>query len=104
MTDFREYTSPCIFEFRESGFNTEIRFTKGKKSAYIITTQNAGADLEETIKQPLDFLLAFHNVADSLGDIYEILHNKGLPTDELNKAVSKLYNILNHFENELRND
>lgn len=102
MLDYREYTSPCTFEFRESGFNTEIRFTKGEKSAYIITTQNQGAELEEILKQPLDFVSAFLNVGDSLGDIYGILHDKGLPTDELDKAVSKLYNILNHFEMELR--
>ena len=49
--------------------------------------------------QNKEFSGLFKNVCEDLANIYTFLHKNGEDTDELDKRVSELYNLLNHLEN-----
>ena len=49
--------------------------------------------------QNKEFSSLFKNVCEDLANIYTFLHKNGEDTDELDKRVSELYNLLNRLEN-----
>lgn len=48
--------------------------------------------------QDKSFSTLFKFVGEFLAEIYQILHDKGIDTKDLDKATSGLYNVLNHIE------
>lgn len=46
-----------------------------------------------------EFKKHFQNVCNSLGEIYTILNKNNIDDEELSKATSQLYSVLNYIEN-----